>query len=200
MKQVGSTLKLDLAQYRELAAFSQFGSDLDKATQNQLNRGKRLTELLKQKQFEPLTAEHMVAVLFAGTQGLLDDVKVEDIGVWEAGFHAYLDRSQAALLKDIAEKKALDDDLRGRLKTAVAEYKKDFTAEHSNAEGKAAVQPMSDDAGAVEPESGRAGPGSGAVGECGRQGRNVAGSFRCRRCSQILQDVVTPDLRRSRRR
>ena len=145
VKQVGSTLKLDLAQYRELAAFSQFGSDLDKATQNQLNRGKRLTELLKQKQFEPLTAEHMVAVLFAGTQGLLDDVKVEDIGVWESGFHSYLDRSQAALLGDIAEKKALDDDLRGRLKAAVAEYKRDFTAEHGKAEGKDAVVPLSED-------------------------------------------------------
>ena len=78
IKQVGATLKLDLAQYRELAAFSQFGSDLDKVTQNQLNRGQRLTELLKQPQFQPLTAEHQVAILFAGTQGLLDDVKVEN--------------------------------------------------------------------------------------------------------------------------
>ncbi len=119
VKQVGSTLKLDLAQYRELAAFAQFGSDLDKVTQNQLNRGKRLTELLKQDQFHPLTPAHMVAILFAGTQGLLDDVKVEDVRQFEAGFHDYLDASEQALLKDIEDKKALDDDVRGRLKAAV---------------------------------------------------------------------------------
>ena len=145
VKQVGSTLKLDLAQYRELAAFSQFGSDLDKVTQNQLNRGKRLTELLKQQQYQPLTAEHMVAVLFAGTQGLLDDVKVEDVQAWEAGFHTYLDASQQALLKDLAEKRALDDDLRGRLKTAINEYKRDFVAEHGKAEGKDSVAPLNED-------------------------------------------------------
>src|SRR5579885_3563662 len=101
IKQVGSTLKLDLAQYRELAAFAQFGSDLDKVTQAQLNRGQRLTELLKQPQFQPLTAEHQVAILFAGTQGLLDDVKVEQIRAFEEGFHKYLDSAQTALLKDI---------------------------------------------------------------------------------------------------
>ena len=145
IKQVGSTLKLDLAQYRELAAFSQFGSDLDKVTLNQLNRGKRLTELLKQDQFEPLTAEHMVAILFAGTQGLLDDVKVEDIRLFEQGFHKYLDASQGALLKDIAEKKALDDGIRGRLKAAVAGYKKDFLSEHEQAKGRDAVAPLSGD-------------------------------------------------------
>ena len=128
-------MKLDLAQYRELAAFSQFGSDLDKVTQNQLNRGKRLTELLKQDQFQPLTAEHMVAILFAGTQGLLDDVKVEDIRLFEQGFHKYLDESQAELLKTLADKKALDDDLRGKLKAAIESYKKDFLAEHEQAQG-----------------------------------------------------------------
>jgi F-type H+-transporting ATPase subunit alpha len=143
IKQVGSTLKLDLAQYRELAAFSQFGSDLDKVTQNQLNRGKRLVELLKQDQFQPLAPEHMVAILFAGTQGLLDDVKVDDIRLFEAGFHKYLDASQAGLMKDIAEKKALDDDLRGRLKTAIDEFKKDFLAEHEQAKGKDAVAALS---------------------------------------------------------
>ncbi len=145
IKQVGSTLKLDLAQYRELAAFSQFGSDLDKVTQNQLNRGKRLTELLKQDQFQPLTPEHMVAILFAGTQGLLDDVKVEDVRAFEGGFHKYLDASQQALLKDIAEKKALDDDLRGRLKAATEEYKKDFLSEHEQAKGRDAVAELSED-------------------------------------------------------
>jgi F-type H+/Na+-transporting ATPase subunit alpha len=134
IKQVGSTLKLDLAQYRELAAFSQFGSDLDKVTQNQLNRGQRLTELLKQPQFQPLTAEHQVAILFAGTQGLLDDVKVESIRAFEDGFHKYLDSAQTSLLKDIAEKKALDDDLRAKLKDAINEFRQNFFAEHQEAQ------------------------------------------------------------------
>jgi F-type H+-transporting ATPase subunit alpha len=138
IKQVGSTLKLDLAQYRELAAFSQFGSDLDKVTQNQLNRGQRLTELLKQPQFQPLTAEHQVAILFAGTQGLLDDVKVDSVRAFEDGFHKYLDSAQTALLKDISEKKALDDDLRNRLKDAVNEFKQNFFAEHPEAQVAAA--------------------------------------------------------------
>ncbi len=145
VKQVGSTLKLDLAQYRELAAFSQFGSDLDKVTLNQLNRGKRLTELLKQDQFQPLTAEHMVAILFAGTQGLLDDVKVEDVRDFEKGFHKYLDSAQQQLLADIAEKKALDDDLRGRLKAAVEDYKKDFLSGHDKPQGRDAVAQLSED-------------------------------------------------------
>src|ERR1700744_1928959 len=89
-KQVGSTLKLDLAQYRELAAFSQFGSDLDKVTQNQLNRGSRLTELLKQPQFHPLSWVQQVAIIFAGTQGLLDDVEVRDLRAFEDGYYDYL--------------------------------------------------------------------------------------------------------------
>ncbi len=134
IKQVGSTLKLDLAQYRELAAFSQFGSDLDKVTQQQLARGQRLTELLKQPQFHPLTAEHQVAILFAGTQGMLDDVKVEEIRAFEEGFHKYLDSAQTGLLKQISEKKALDDDLRNKLKAAINEYKQNFFAEHESAQ------------------------------------------------------------------
>ena len=145
VKQVGSTLKLDLAQYRELAAFSQFGSDLDKVTLNQLNRGKRLTELLKQGQFQPLSWEHMVAVLFAGTQGLLDDVKVEDIREFEKGFHKYLDSTQQELLSAIGEKKALDDDLRGKLKTAIEDYKKDFLAGHDQAKGQDTVVALTDE-------------------------------------------------------
>ena len=129
-KQVGSTLKLDLAQYRELAAFAQFGSDLDKVTQNQLNRGARLTELLKQPQFQPLSAAQQVAILFAGTQGLLDDVEVRDIQAFEAGYYPYLDSAHPEILSDIATKKALDDDLRNRLKDAISQYKADFLAEH----------------------------------------------------------------------
>jgi len=127
-KQVGSTLKLDLAQYRELAAFSQFGSDLDKVTLQQLNRGQRLTELLKQPQFQPLPVEKQVVILFAGTQGLLDDVEVSDLRAFEDGFYPYLDSSAPAILTDIATKKALDDDLKSRLTAAIKDYKVAFLA------------------------------------------------------------------------
>ena len=127
-KQVGSTLKLDLAQYRELAAFSQFGSDLDKVTLQQLNRGQRLTELLKQPQFQPLPVEKQVAILYAGTQGLLDDVEVSDLRAFEDGYYPYLESSAPAILTDIATKKALDDDLKSRMTAAIKDYKTAFLA------------------------------------------------------------------------
>ena len=127
-KQVGATLKLDLAQYRELAAFSQFGSDLDKVTQNQLNKGSRLVELLKQPQFQPLSAEKQVAIIYAGVNGLLDDVKVSDLRAFEDGYYPYLETSQPTILTDIATKKALDDDLKARLTAAINEYKVGFLA------------------------------------------------------------------------
>jgi len=129
MKQVGATLKLDLAQYRELAAFSQFGSDLDKVTQNQLNRGSRLVELLKQPQFQPLPAEKQIAIIFAGVNGLLDDVEVKDLRAFEDGYYPFLESSKASILSDIATKKAFDDDLRKRLTDAINEYKAIFLAE-----------------------------------------------------------------------
>jgi F-type H+-transporting ATPase subunit alpha len=136
IKQVGSTLKLDLAQYRELAAFSQFGSDLDKITQNQLNRGKRLSELLKQPQFQPLTAEKQVIILFSGTQGYLDDLQVEQIRAFEDGLYPYLDSAQSQLLNDIATKKALDDDLRNRIHAALKEYKARLPLRTGRGEGR----------------------------------------------------------------
>jgi F-type H+-transporting ATPase subunit alpha len=146
MRQVAGTLKLDLAQYRELAAFAQFGSDLDKITQNQLNRGQRLTELLKQPQFAPLPTEKEIAIIFAGTNGYLDDLKVEQIRAFEDGLYKYLDASQSALLQDIVSKKTLDDDLKNRLKDALKEYKEGFIAEHQDAKLKeAAVQPLNED-------------------------------------------------------
>ena len=134
-KQVGSTLKLDLAQYRELAAFSQFGSDLDKVTQQQLNRGSRLVELLKQPQFQPLSFEKQVAIIFAGTNGLLDDVEVGDLRAFEDGYYPYLESAQPSILTDIATKKALDDDLRKRLTDAIKDYKSGFLADHKKATG-----------------------------------------------------------------
>ena len=136
VKQVGSTLKLDLAQYRDLAAFAQFGSDLDKATQQQLNRGQRLTEILKQPQFSPLSFDKQVIIIFAGNNGFLDDLKVSDIREFEDGLYKYLDTSQQQLLTDILTKKALDDDLRNRIKAALTEYKKDFLESHEPVGGK----------------------------------------------------------------
>jgi F-type H+-transporting ATPase subunit alpha len=146
MRQVAGTLKLDLAQYRELAAFSQFGSDLDKVTQNQLNRGVRLTEILKQPQFSPLPTEKQVVIIFAGTNGYLDDLKVEDIHGFEEGLYKYLDSGQSQLLKDIIEKKTLDDDLKNRIKAALKEYKDNYLAEHREAKLKeSSVKPLSDE-------------------------------------------------------
>ncbi|HUX43674.1 MAG TPA: F0F1 ATP synthase subunit alpha [Terracidiphilus sp.] len=129
VKQVGSTLKLDLAQYRELAAFAQFGSDLDPLTQKQLNRGQRLTELLKQPQFQPLSWQQQVLVLFCGTQGFLDDLQVSDIRAFEDGLYRYFDTMQGALMDELTKKRALDDELRGRLQAAIKDYKAGFAAE-----------------------------------------------------------------------
>ena len=125
-KQLGATLKLDLAQYRELAAFAQFGSDLDPATQKQLNRGQRLVEILKQPQFHPLTAAQQVSIVFAGTNGLLDDVDVKQIQGFEAGFHQYMGTTGKQILDDIMSKKSLDDDIKKRLTDAINDYKKSF--------------------------------------------------------------------------
>jgi F-type H+-transporting ATPase subunit alpha len=166
MRQVAGTLKLDLAQYRELAAFAQFGSDLDKVTQNQLNRGQRLTELLKQPQFSPLPTEKQIAIIFAGTNGYLDDLRVDQIRAFEDGLYKYLDSSQASLLQDIITKKTLDDDLKSRLKDALKEYKEGFVAEHQDAKLKeTSVKPLTED------EKKKAGPQGGAQnnGQGGKQ-------------------------------
>src|SRR5450432_1562009 len=133
MKQVAGTLKLDLAQFRELAAFAQFGSDLDKVTQNQLNRGQRLTEILKQPQFSPLPTEKQIIIIYAGTNGFLDDLKIEEIHGFESGLYPYLDSAQSELLSDIVTKKTLDDDIKGRIHAALKEYKANFLDEHSEA-------------------------------------------------------------------
>jgi F-type H+-transporting ATPase subunit alpha len=128
VKQVGSTLKLDLAQYRELAAFSQFGSDLDPLTLKQLSRGQRLTELLKQPQFQPLTWQQQTVILFAGTQGYLDPFQVSDIRAYEDGLYSYLASAQSGLMDDLGKKKQLDDDIKKRLHAALKEYSENFKA------------------------------------------------------------------------
>jgi F-type H+-transporting ATPase subunit alpha len=128
MKQVAGTLRLDLAQYREMAAFAQFGSDLDKATLRQIERGKRMVELLKQNQYIPMTMQDQVILLFAGTQGFLDDVPVEAIGKFEDEFLKFIKGTKDDLRSELAEKKAIDDDLKAKLGQAVEEFKKGFQA------------------------------------------------------------------------
>jgi F-type H+-transporting ATPase subunit alpha len=129
MKQVAGTLRLSMAQYRELAAFAQFGSDLDKATQDQLARGQRLVEVLKQAQYAPLSVERQVVIIYAGATGLLDDVDVSDIRAFEADMYRYLDLHQRDLLADIRSKQALDDDIKGRIGKALGTYKAEFKAQ-----------------------------------------------------------------------
>jgi F-type H+-transporting ATPase subunit alpha len=133
MRQVAGSLRLDMAQFRELAAFAQFGSDLDKATLAQLNRGQRLTEVLKQDQYVPLPVEKQVAMIFAGTNGLLDDLEVADVRPFEQSFYRYLDTSAPGLLQKIRERKALDDELRAELQKATKEAKERFKTERGRA-------------------------------------------------------------------
>jgi F-type H+-transporting ATPase subunit alpha len=123
MKQVAGTLRLDLAQYREMAAFAQFGSDLDKTTQAQLARGTRMVELLKQDQYAPLSVEMQIVGIFAGINGYVDDIPVNEVRRFEAELIKYIDSEQKALRQDIATKKALDADLTARLKAAISEFK-----------------------------------------------------------------------------
>jgi F-type H+-transporting ATPase subunit alpha len=129
MKKVAGTLRLDLAQYRELAAFAQFGSDLDKSSQAQLNRGKRLIEILKQPQYQPLPVEKQIAIIFAGTSGLVDDLPVEQIRAFEVALYKFLENSQPGVLEAIRTKKALDDEIRKNLTAAINDAKVKFVAD-----------------------------------------------------------------------
>jgi len=129
MKQVAGPLRLSLAQYRELEAFAQFGSDLDAATQRQLARGARLVEVLKQPQYQPVPVEKQVAIIYAVTNGHMDDVPAPHIRQWERDFLEYLEAQHPAVLSDLRTKKALDDDLTNRLKAAIAAFKPLFVAD-----------------------------------------------------------------------
>jgi F-type H+-transporting ATPase subunit alpha len=128
IRQVAGKLRLDLAQYRELAAFAQFGSDLDKSTLQQLARGQRMVELLKQGQYAPLTVERQVAIIFAGSQGLLDDLPVDQMRPFEEFLYPFLERKHAQLLPEVANKKELTDELREALTKAITAGKAEFTA------------------------------------------------------------------------
>jgi len=123
MKQVAGRLRLDLAQYRELEAFAQFGSELDPATQKQLSRGARIVEILKQPQYKPMPVQQQVMIIFAVTNGYLDDVDVANVRAWESGFHDFIAAQHAALAEEIRTKKALSDDLTARLRKAIEQYK-----------------------------------------------------------------------------
>ena len=131
MKQVAGTLRLDLAQYRALAAFAQFGSDLDKATQHQLARGERLTEILKQAQYEPISVEQQIVLILAATEGFLDSIEVFQLADFEKGLSEFMKLSKTDLLKEILDKKALDEELRKRLHEAITEFKTRFEDERA---------------------------------------------------------------------
>ena len=128
MRQVAGTLRLDLAQYRELAAFAQFGSELDKATQTQLSRGQRLVELLKQPQYEPLAVEQQIMIIFAGTTGLLDDIAVTDVQKFERELYRFVETRHGAVCAAIREKQQLDEQLKIDLPAAIKEFAADFAA------------------------------------------------------------------------
>ena len=128
MKQVAGSLKLFLAQYREVAAFAQFGSDLDAATKQTLSRGERLTELLKQKQYSPMAVNEMVPLIYAGINGYLDSVPVNKILQWESDFLQHLKTNEASLMEQIDKEGALSNELEEKVKTSVSEFTKNFTA------------------------------------------------------------------------
>jgi F-type H+/Na+-transporting ATPase subunit alpha len=123
MKQVAGTLRIDLAQFRELAAFAQFGSDLDKSTQDQLERGKRLTEILKQGQYQPMEVEKQVLIIWTVTNGLADDIAVEDLKRFEEEITGFMEKSHPGVLNTMREKKSIDDDLKASMKEAVEDFK-----------------------------------------------------------------------------
>jgi len=129
MRQVAGSMKLELAQYRELAAFAQFGSDLDKATQAQLNRGQRLVEVLKQKQFSPLPFSKQILIIFAGTNVFFDDLPVDQVREFEAELYKYVDATNPGLLRTIMEKKVLDDALKAEMSKVIKQSKEAFVAD-----------------------------------------------------------------------
>ena len=139
MKQVGGTLKLDLAQYREMAAFAQFGSDLDAASQRLLHRGERLIEMLKQGQYEPLPVEKEVLVVFAATQGYLDHLEVAQVRPFERELYLFFEAKHADLLEEIRTKRQLSDELRKRLTDALDQFKQAFAAATADGAGQAAA-------------------------------------------------------------
>jgi F-type H+-transporting ATPase subunit alpha len=126
-RQVAGRLKLDMAQFRELAAFAQFGSDLDKATKSQLDKGLRIQEVLKQPQYQPLPVAQQVAILYAVTNGYLDDVAIENVRNWEAQFHEFMRTAHPEILKTVTDEKRLSDETIAALQQAITEFKRTVT-------------------------------------------------------------------------
>src|SRR5438309_2197547 len=143
MRQVAGTLKLDLAQYRELAAFAQFGSDLDKATQAQLNRGKRLVEILKQNQYQPLSFGKQIMIIYAGTNGFLDDLEVEQVRPFSEELNKYVESMNPKLLDTIMQKKTIDDSMKAEIEKTLKEFKQRFVAERQSEKVAARVEATS---------------------------------------------------------
>jgi len=133
MKQVAGTLRLDLAQFRELQAFAQFGSDLDKATQAQLARGQRLTEILKQPQYQPMDVEKQVLVIWSATNGYTDDIAIEDIRRFETSLLKFVENSHPGLLADIRDQKSITEDIKAGLKQVLEDFKADWSNQSSTA-------------------------------------------------------------------
>ncbi|MFH1673486.1 MAG: F0F1 ATP synthase subunit alpha [Pseudomonadota bacterium] len=128
MKQVAGTLRLDMAQFRELEAFAAFGSDLDKATQKQITRGQRLVEILKQPQYHPLSMEKQVSILYAGTRGFLDELPLDAVAKYEEGLYSFIEQKHPQIFKELDEKKAIDDSLDKTMTKAFGEYTQEFKA------------------------------------------------------------------------
>jgi F-type H+-transporting ATPase subunit alpha len=130
MRQVAGSLRLDLAQYRALAAFAQFGSELDKSSAAQITRGSRMVEILKQGQYSPIPVEKQVLIIYAGTNGFLDDLPLEQCRAFEDGLYRFVESAHPGMLDTIRTKKALDDDLKAKMTGAVKEFKTRFVSEH----------------------------------------------------------------------
>jgi F-type H+/Na+-transporting ATPase subunit alpha len=128
MKSVAAPLKLDLAQYRSLAAFAQFASDLDKATRDQLTRGEKLSEIVKQPQYQPLAVEKQVAILYAATKGKLDDVPTPRVKEFETSFYRFLETEQPQILDELGKTRALTPELSGALDKALDTFREGFNA------------------------------------------------------------------------
>jgi F-type H+-transporting ATPase subunit alpha len=126
MKQVAGTLRLELAQYREMAAFAQFGSDLDQATQRQLNRGARLVELLKQGQYEPLPVERQILIIYAGTNGFVDELPLATLKRYEEQLYSFIESKHPDIFADVLKKRELDNELRSTMTAALQEFKEVF--------------------------------------------------------------------------
>jgi F-type H+-transporting ATPase subunit alpha len=135
MKQVAGTLRLDLAQFRELQAFAQFGSDLDKATQAQLARGQRLTEVLKQPQYQPMDVEKQVLLIWAATNGYIDDIAVEDVRQFESNLLKFVESSHPGVLAAITDKKSITDEIKGDLKQLLEDFKDEWRKQAADGEG-----------------------------------------------------------------